>query len=56
LQQGKAAAFKPLDEAGDPFSQRLEVTIEADPDHFEMPAQSRAEMFFPTSKIFEHQS
>jgi len=25
-------------------------------DHFEMPAQSRAEMFFPTSKIFEHRS
>jgi hypothetical protein len=28
--KAKAAAFKPLDEAGDPFSQRLEVTIEAD--------------------------
>jgi hypothetical protein len=28
--KAKAAAFKPLNEVGDPFSQTLEVTIEAD--------------------------
>jgi len=38
------------------FRKDLKWLLKPTRDHFEIPAQSRAESFFPASKIFEYRS